>query len=51
MRADGDWQAVEGVLTKDKATVGECLRPPDLEAKAQHYKDGIGSLPPQQQGS
>jgi len=23
MHADGDWQAVEGVLSKDKATVGE----------------------------
>jgi len=23
MHADGDWQAVEGVLTKDMATVGE----------------------------
>jgi len=25
--------------------------PPDLEAKAQYYKNGVGSLPPQQQGS
>jgi len=25
--------------------------PPDLEVKAQHYKNGVGSLPPQQQGS
>ena len=25
--------------------------PPDLEAKAQHHKDGFGSLPPQQQRS
>jgi len=25
MHADGDWQAVEGVLTKDMATVGEYL--------------------------
>jgi len=24
--------------------------PPDLEAKAQHYKNGVGSLPSQQQG-
>ena len=23
MHADGDWQAVEGLLTKDMATVGE----------------------------
>ena len=46
MHADGDWQAVEGVLTKVMATVGEYL-----EAKAQDYKNGVGSLPPQQQGS
>jgi len=26
MHADGDWQAVEGVLIKDMATVGECLQ-------------------------
>jgi len=26
MHADGDWQAVEGVLSKDKATVGEYLQ-------------------------
>jgi len=26
MHADGDWQAVERVLTKDIATVGECLQ-------------------------
>jgi len=26
MHADGDWQAVEGVLTKDMATVGEYLQ-------------------------
>jgi len=26
MHADGDWQAVEGVLTKDMATAGEYLR-------------------------
>jgi len=25
--------------------------PLDLEAKAQHYKNGVGSLPPQQQGN
>jgi len=24
---------------------------PDLEAKAQHYKNGVGRLPPQQQGN
>jgi len=26
MHADGDWQAVEGVLSKDMATVGESLQ-------------------------
>jgi len=26
MHADGDWQAVEGLLTKDAATVGEYLQ-------------------------
>ena len=26
MHADGDWQAVEGVLTKDMATVSEYLQ-------------------------
>jgi len=25
--------------------------PPDLEAETQHYKNGVGSLPPQEQGS
>jgi len=36
MHADGDcWQVVEGVLTKDMAT----------EAKAQHYKNGVGGVP------
>jgi len=25
--------------------------PPDLDAKAQHYKNGVGSLPSQEQGS
>jgi len=27
MHADGDWQAVEWVLSKDMATVGEYLQP------------------------
>jgi len=50
MHADGDRQAVEEVLSKDMAII-EYL--PDLEAKAQHYKNGVGSLliPPKQQGS
>ena len=51
LHADGDWQTVEGVLSKDMATVGEYLHSPDLEAKAQHYKNGVGSLPPKQHGS
>jgi len=50
MHADGDRQAVEEVLSKDMAII-EYL--PDLEAKAQHYKNGVGSLLilPKQQGS
>jgi len=43
MHADRDWQAVEEVLSKDMATI-----PPDLEGKAQHYKNGVGGLLPQQ---
>jgi len=31
MYVDGDWQAVEGVLIKDMATIGECLQ--TLEVK------------------
>jgi len=49
MHADGDWQAVEGVFSKDMATIGKYLQ--DLEAKAQHYKNGVGNLPSQQLGS
>jgi len=43
MHADRDWQAVEGALSKDLVTLREYLQ--DLEAKAQHYKNGVGSLP------
>jgi len=44
MHADGDWRAVKGVLSK---VSDNCRRiPPDLEAKAQYYKNGVGSLPP-----
>jgi len=41
MHAVGDWQAMEGVLTKDMATVGEYLQTWKL---AQHYKNGVGSF-------
>jgi len=44
MHADGDWQAVEGVLSRGIATVGEY--PPNLAATAQQYKNDVGSLPP-----
>jgi len=46
MHADGDWQALEGVLSKDMATIDA-----DMEAEAQHYKNGVSSLLLQQQGS
>jgi len=49
MHADGDWQAVEGVLTKVMATVGEYLQ--TWKLKFSTTKNGVGSLPPQQQGS
>ena len=45
MHADGDWQAVEGVLSKDMGI------PPDLEVEAQCYKNGVSNLALQQQGS
>jgi len=49
MHAGGNWQAVEGVLSKDM--VGEYLQTrPDLIVKTQHYKNVVGSLPSQQQG-
>jgi len=35
MHADGDWQTVEGVLTKDMATVGEYLQTSKLSAALQ----------------
>jgi len=41
MIVDGDWQAVEGVLTKVMATLGETWKlppsPPDLEAEAPDF--------------
>ena len=47
--ADGDWQAMEGVLNKDMAILSEYHQ--TLKAKADHYKNGVGNLPPQQKGS
>jgi len=47
--ADGDWQAVEGVLNKDMATLGEYLQ--TWKLKLSTTKNGVGSLPSQQQGS
>jgi len=43
MHAAGDLQAVDGVLSKENYK----QIPPDLEAKAQHYKNSVGSLLPQ----
>jgi len=56
MHADGGWQAVEGVLSKNMTTVGEYPKPvlihsycdtssQYLQAKAQHYKKGVSILP------
>ena len=45
MHADGDWQAVDHGYSNARWT------PPNVEGKAQHYKNGVGSLPSQQQGS
>jgi len=42
MHAGGDWQALEGVLSKDMATIGEYLQ----TRKLKHYKNGVVSLPP-----
>jgi len=49
MHAGVDWQAVEGVLTKDMATAGEYLQ--TWKLKLTNYKNGVGRVPPQQQGS
>jgi len=47
MHGDEDWQAVEGVVSEDMATIGEHLQTWTL--KAQHYENSVGSLPSQQQ--
>ena len=49
MHADGDWQSVEGALSKDRATLGEYLQ--TWKLKLSTTKNGVGSLPSQQQGS
>jgi len=46
MHPYGDWQAVEGVLSKDMATVSEYFQTWKFEA--QHNKNGVGSFSPQQ---
>jgi len=54
MIVDGDWQAVEGVLTKVMATLGEYLQTWKLKLQtleAEHHKNGVGGLPSQQQGN
>jgi len=45
--ADGDWLAVEGALSKDMVPLGQYLQ----TWKLKHYKNGVGSLPSQQQGN
>ena len=49
--ADGHWQAVEGMLSKDMANVGEYLHTLKLKLSNAKTKNGVGSLPPLQQGS
>jgi len=43
IHADGDWQAVEGVLTNDMATIGEYLQ--TWKLKLSTRKNVLGSLP------
>jgi len=43
MHADGNWQAVEGVLTKDRATIDEYLQ--TWKLKLNTTKTGVGSFP------
>jgi len=45
MHTDGNWQAVEKVLRKDMATIGNTSR---SGSQTQHYKNGVVSLPSQQ---
>ena len=43
MHANGDWQVVEGVLTKDMSTVGKYRQSWKLKLST---KNGVGTLPP-----
>ena len=56
MHADGDWQAAEGVLSKNMATVGEHFQTWKVKlstTKGGCFREdvfkGVGSLPPQQE--
>ena len=49
MHADGNWKAVGGGAEQRHGN--RKWKPSNLKAKAQHYKNGVGNLPPQQQGS
>jgi len=49
MHADGDWLPVEGALSKDMVTLGKYLQ--TWKLKLSTTKNGVGSLPSQQQGS
>jgi len=49
MHADEDWQAMEGVLSKYMATVDKYVQTWKLNFKTE--KNGVSSLPSQQQGS
>jgi len=57
VHADGDWEVVEGVLSKDVATADKYLHTWKLKKfkkivhKGQHCKHDVASLPPHQQGS
>ena len=47
MHADGAWYSGSGT---EQGHGNYGWIPPDLEAKAQHHVNGVGSLPSQQQG-
>jgi len=49
MDAYGGWQAVEGELSKDMATIGKYLQ--TWKLKLSTAKNGVYSFPSQQQGS
>jgi len=49
MYADGEWQAMEGVLSKYMATIRKYLQ--IWKLKLSTYKSGVGSLPSQRHES